>query len=96
MIGEDFEITPTFRPRTKAEALELAHAWGNTLSHQDQCWTGGRIDVAMAAAADAAEVQRLAALATMLPTMLPDVIRRAGEPGGRALFPRVGKVGEQT
>lgn len=71
-IGADFEVTPTFEPRTKDEALALAQAWGRTLSHQDECWRlDNTLDAAMAAAADAAEVQRLAALATMLPEHLP-------------------------
>lgn len=73
-IGPDFEVTPTFQPRTKDEALALAQAWGRTLSHWNECLTAAP-DAAAAtvacAQADAAEVQRLAALAAMLPEYLP-------------------------
>jgi hypothetical protein len=73
-VGDDFEVTPGFRPRTKAEALLLAQAWGHTLSHWNECHMAdpGPGGIAACAQADAGEVQRLAALWTMLPEELPD------------------------
>lgn len=76
-VGHDFRIAPTFIPRTKTEALLLAASWGRTLSHWNAIATTERHDelgqayraeaIAQAAIADAGEVQRLAALAQMLP-----------------------------
>lgn len=75
MIRHDFEIDESSQPRTKAEALALAQAWGHTLSHNDMCFNGGSDGMSfqpdVCATANAAEVQRLAALWTMLPDDLP-------------------------
>lgn len=64
------ELTPTTRPRTKAEALEMAQRWGTQWSH----WNAHLEHVedrnqafVTCAQHDAAEVQRLAALHSMLP-----------------------------
>lgn len=73
LVGADFEVRPDFEPRTKSEALLLAQAWGRTLSHWNECLThapDAATATAACAQADAAEVQRLAALATMLPGTL--------------------------
>lgn len=56
----------TDRPQTKAEALALAQEWGHTRSHWNSV-AHLENGVAVCAQADAAEVQRLAALWTMLP-----------------------------
>jgi hypothetical protein len=73
MIGDDFVVAPSFTPRTKDEALALAQAWGRSLSHWNACKsaTDGPEAISTCAQADAAEVQRLAALWTMLPDELP-------------------------
>jgi hypothetical protein len=61
----------TASPQTKGQALALARMWGRTLSHWNECANASPDDTARAMAesarADAAEVQRLAALWTMLP-----------------------------
>lgn len=72
------------QPRTKQEALAEALLWGKTRSHWNECATasmkpeGGFGPEAWSetARADAAEVQRLAALADLLPdeTQIIDVV----------------------
>src|SRR5271154_6640152 len=62
-------------PTTKAEALAQAQEWGSVRSHWNDI-LGSAPDnatgIALAAQADAAEVQRLAALYSMLPDASPD------------------------
>lgn len=67
------EISEHAIPHTRAHALLLAQAWGHTLSHW-KTMIGDSLDPdtrrfaqAATAQADAAEVQRLAALWSMLP-----------------------------
>jgi hypothetical protein len=80
-VRESFELKPGAQPATRAEALLLAHAWGSTLSHQNVIMGLERIDehgprrgetLTWVARADAAEVERLAALAQMLPERVPE------------------------
>ena len=69
-VEAEVELTPTIKPRTKAEALEMALKWGNEWSHWNlHIEVGEDRGQALAACAqhDAAEVQRLAALHSMLP-----------------------------
>jgi hypothetical protein len=69
------ELTPTSRPRTKAEALEMALKWGGEWSHWNEHSAmsvqesdeSRRSAWVTSAQHDAAEVQRLAALHSMLP-----------------------------
>ena len=69
---------PHAKPRTKAEALEMAQMWGNEWSHwnehcsmtdntTDNAGADRRLAWVHCAQHDAAEVQRLAALHSMLP-----------------------------
>lgn len=75
MITKDFKVDPAYQPKTKAEARMLGQAWGHTLSHNDECFNGGPDGTSfqpdVCAVADAAEVQRLAALHSMLPEEVP-------------------------
>jgi hypothetical protein len=69
--ADGFEITPSAIPKTREHALALAQAWGRTLSHWNDCATTApdrATAIPLAAQADAAEVQRLCALAAVLPT----------------------------
>lgn len=62
-------MEPTDRPRTKAEALEMAQKWGSEWSHwNEHARADGSTNALVTCAQhDAAEVQRLAALWVMLP-----------------------------
>lgn len=68
------ELTPTSKPQTKAEALEMAQKWGSDWSHWNEHADHARSEgvgtgqaLVTTAQHDAAEVQRLAALHSMLP-----------------------------
>lgn len=58
-------------PETKEECLEVANRWGSTLSHWNQIHDPERVSeaIAFSAMADAAEVARLSALYSMLPSL---------------------------
>lgn len=72
-----YEIAPGVQPETREHAIALAQAWGHTLSHQNVMMRVERIDehgprrfetLVAVAQADLAEVQRLVALALVLPS----------------------------
>lgn len=67
------ELKPTDQPRTKAEALEMALKWGSEWSHWNEHADpeNQRQAYVTCAQHDTAEVQRLAALHSMLPEEVP-------------------------
>jgi hypothetical protein len=72
-MPDEYEITAITVPKTREHAIALAQAWGHRLSHSNECWVeqpegGQRFLVDMAARADAAEVDRMVALASVLPS----------------------------
>lgn len=68
-MPSEMKLEPTSKPRTKAEALEMALKWGSEWSHWNAHANAENQQQAYVTCAqhDAAEVQRLAALHSMLP-----------------------------